>query len=91
MLLADYLSVRDIKRAAFARKLGTSKGYLSDILNGKRRASLDLALKVQVETKGEVTPWDLDAPWRANNPIAGGEGGEGDGGGGVSLAPVEAI
>ena len=83
MLLSDYLVLGRITRAAFARTLGTSKGYLSDIINGKRRASLDMALKIQAETKGAVTPSEIDAPWQANNPPGG--GGD-DGGGGAKLA-----
>jgi len=84
MLLADYLNLGRITRSAFARKLGTSKGYLSDIINGKRRASLDMALKIQTETKGAVTPSEVDAPWQANNPPN--DGGPDDSGGGEKLA-----
>ena len=85
MLLADYLTLGRITRAAFARKLGTSKGYLADIINGKRRASLDMALKIQTETQGAVTPSEVDAPWRQNNPPSDG-GAEGGGGPQLALA-----
>jgi len=86
MLLANYLTLARITRAAFARKLGTSKGYLSDIINGKRRASLDMALKIQTETEGAVTPAEIDAPWRDNNPPSGGGDSETGGGGKLALA-----
>lgn len=89
MLLNEYLTLGGITRATFARALGTSKGYLSDIINGKRRASLEIALKIQRETKGAVTPVELDAPWQENNPIEGSGGESGGGAGGKMLAPEE--
>ena len=40
----------------FARLAGISKSHLSLILNGKRRPSLELAIKIEKITRGEFPP-----------------------------------
>lgn len=46
-------------RAHWAEKLGISKPYLSDLLNGKKQPSLEMAVKIERETGGAVpaTSW----------------------------------
>lgn len=48
-------------RSAWAKRLGVSKSYLSDILNGHKRPSLDLAILIERETCGDVpaSSWGL--------------------------------
>lgn len=41
-------------RAAWAKQLGVSRSYLSDVLNGKSRPSLELASMIERETDGVV-------------------------------------
>jgi DNA-binding transcriptional regulator YdaS (Cro superfamily) len=50
--LALYLHGR--KKGDFARKIGTSPAYLSQLLSGHRRPSFDLMQKIERETGGEV-------------------------------------
>lgn len=52
--LAAHLISENIRRAEFARRIGTSKGYLSDIANGNRTPSLELALRIERVTSGAV-------------------------------------
>lgn len=55
MTLKEYLDDNgrgSLKRLAIS--VGTSKGYLSDIANGRRRPSPDIALQIQVSTGGQV-------------------------------------
>lgn len=57
--LNRYLKDRKRRPAEFARELGISKSYLSEILNGKKGVSLDLALKIERITKGGVSTKDM--------------------------------
>lgn len=43
----------------FAKRIGISHAQLSRIISGKSRASLNVALKISVETGGAVQPRDL--------------------------------
>lgn len=62
--LNQYLS--DKPKGEFARRLGTSPSYLSQILSGHRRPSFDMMLLIERETGGAVGP---DA-WREAKPGA---------------------
>lgn len=54
-VLEAYLHSRDIKPAEFARRLNVSKSYFHEVLKGQKGASLDLAVKIEAETAGEVS------------------------------------
>ncbi|RWR49429.1 XRE family transcriptional regulator [Sinirhodobacter ferrireducens] len=53
-MLAEFISKSGKSRAAFAERIGISRSYLSEILSGKRRHSLVLAVSIERETCGEV-------------------------------------
>lgn len=48
--LATYLKITSIKRNAFARLVGISSPYLTQILAGNKRPSLDLAFRIEKAT-----------------------------------------
>lgn len=54
MELKEYLVFKDIDREDFAREIGTSKGYLDQIISGHRQAGKNLALKIEKATGGDV-------------------------------------
>lgn len=58
MNLRDYLHANRVSPARLAKKLGISAGYISLLRNGKGLPSLPLALKIESETGGLVTPKD---------------------------------
>lgn len=62
-MLANIILQSGSTRAAWAERLGISASYLSDILNGKKRPSLELAVRIESATAGAVTPasWVPDA------------------------------
>jgi len=59
MGLKKFLRDQKRKPSHFARELGISKSYFSEIVNGKKGVSLDLAFKIERATKGAVTAKDL--------------------------------
>ncbi|WP_350939129.1 MULTISPECIES: helix-turn-helix domain-containing protein [Thioclava] len=54
MTLKEYLSLHQISQTDFSGSLGVSKGYLSDLLRGRKLPSLTIAVKIQDLTKGAV-------------------------------------
>lgn len=44
-----------LSQVTWARRLGISEGYLSDLVNGKRRPSLAVAAAIERATGGRVT------------------------------------
>lgn len=52
--LRDYLSVNAIRQGCFARLVGVRQPTVSRLVSGKTRPSLDLALRIETETKGKV-------------------------------------
>jgi|AntAceMinimDraft_1070359.scaffolds.fasta_scaffold21665_5 transcriptional regulator with XRE-family HTH domain len=48
--LATYLEATKIKRNAFAQSVGISAPYLTQILAGMKRPSLDLAFRIEKAT-----------------------------------------
>ena len=50
--LKEYL--HDKRKGDFAKSLGTSPAYLSQLLSGYRRPSLDLMVKIEAATCGAV-------------------------------------
>lgn len=59
--LREWLNKSGVSDAEFARKLGISASHLSLIVSGRRSASLALALQIESETDGAVTPRALAA------------------------------
>ena len=60
MTLADYLEENG--RGALttlAKAAGTSKGYLADIVDGRRVPSVAFAKRIETATKGQVTAISL--------------------------------
>lgn len=59
MILRTYLFNRDLPVKKFAAELGISVSYLYQLLKNERKASLELALKVERITKGNVSVDEL--------------------------------
>lgn len=53
-MFAEYITQCGEKRTVIAARLGISKSYLSDILNGNKTPSLDLAFRIERLTNGAV-------------------------------------
>lgn len=51
----EYLFKKRITQVEFAKKLGISRGHLSQILHGTKHPSRKLAKKIEEETEGKVT------------------------------------
>ena len=49
-----FLKVNRIKQREFARALGISQSHVSQIINGKRRASPEVALSIERFTNGAI-------------------------------------
>ncbi len=60
--LRAYLAQNNIRQSALAETLGVSNGYMSQIINGDKRPSLDLAVKIEDVTDGAVTARSWVAP-----------------------------
>ncbi|MGJ8561705.1 MAG: helix-turn-helix domain-containing protein [Litorimonas sp.] len=54
-MFAEYISTSGKNRSAWAEALGISRSYLSEILNGNRRPSLELAVSIERKTCGAVS------------------------------------
>lgn len=59
MKFRAYKDKHPFKLEQLAEKLGISLGHASDLVNGKRQASLDVAVEIEKFTKGLVTCQDL--------------------------------
>lgn len=59
MDVKKYLDEKRLTYREFAEKLGIRIQYLQSIAYGKRKPSLDLAVKIEELTNGELTPKDL--------------------------------
>lgn len=53
-MLATIIAESGLTRSAWADRLEISKSHLSDVLNGNRQPSLDLAVKIERATDGAV-------------------------------------
>lgn len=62
MMLKEYLRRKRLTITAFADQLSTSKGYVSDIIAGKRSCSLEMAVAIEDLTGGRVKCRDLLLP-----------------------------
>lgn len=54
-MLAEFITQSGESRSAWADRIGISRSYLSDILNGHKVPSLPLAVKIERLTGGAVT------------------------------------
>lgn len=59
MQLRDYLHIKRIKIAQFARELGASRSYINNICNGKIKPGHRLAKDIEKLTEGNVTAEEL--------------------------------
>jgi DNA-binding transcriptional regulator YdaS (Cro superfamily) len=67
--LKDFLSAMDgDEREAFARRCGTSRGHLQNVMYGLRTCATDLAVAIERESWKAVRRWDLRADWRNHWP-----------------------
>lgn len=53
-MFADHITKSGATRSAWADRLGISKSFLSDLLNGNRTPSLELAVRIERMTEGAV-------------------------------------
>ncbi len=63
-MFAEYIRKCGESRAAWATRIGVSRSYLSDMLNGKKTPSLDVAVRIERLTQGAVpaSSWIAPAP-----------------------------
>lgn len=59
MTLKEYMTTKKLTVTQIADALGTSKGYVSDLVAGKRTCSLDMAVKIEEFTRNRVKCRDL--------------------------------
>lgn len=59
MNLADYLRTTSQRASDLAAAVGCETSTITRFLRGERTPSLDIALRIQQATGGEVTPHDL--------------------------------
>ena len=73
--LRTYLSAQSLSQTDFAKLLGISKSYLSEIASGSKVPGLALALKIQAQTQGVVAldSFGADARDKASPPPKVGE------------------
>jgi plasmid maintenance system antidote protein VapI len=70
-MFAEFIAKSGETRSAWADRLGISKSFLSEILNGNRTPSLDLAVRIERMTEGAVLAacWiPMPAPATSPNP-----------------------
>lgn len=62
-MFSEFIRSSGLNRAAWADRLGISRPYLSDLLNGNKTPSLQLAFKIEQATGGKVpaSAWLADA------------------------------
>ncbi len=59
MKLDDWLAINNEKRSAFAARLGTSAGYVTDLCQGKAWPRMKMAQRIMAATGGKVRPEDF--------------------------------
>lgn len=60
--LLAYIQETRTKQSAFAEQLGVSRSYLSELVGGSKRPSLNLAFAIERLTEGAVKASDWEAP-----------------------------
>lgn len=72
MTLKEYLFRYEITSTEFSKKLGVSRSYFCQVLNGKKRMHPDKALLIELLTDAEVTRDEALFPefyaWGNKNP-----------------------
>lgn len=58
-MFSEFIETSGHTRSAWADRLGISRSYLSDLLNGNKTPSLELAVQIERATGGAVlaTSW----------------------------------
>jgi transcriptional regulator with XRE-family HTH domain len=66
-MFSEYIRTSGQNRATWADRLGVSRSYLSDLLNGNKTPSLELAVQIERVTQGAVPAacWIPPAPTEA--------------------------
>ncbi len=60
MKLDEWLTANNVKRSAFAARLGTSAGYVTDLCQSPSvQPSLKMAQRSMIATGGDVKPEDF--------------------------------
>jgi plasmid maintenance system antidote protein VapI len=54
-MLKTFIEKSGHPQAHWAQRFGVSKSYLSELVNGNRRPSLDLGVRIEAETGGAVS------------------------------------
>ncbi|MTH79396.1 helix-turn-helix domain-containing protein [Paracoccus aestuariivivens] len=67
-MLTDVIKSLGLKRAVFADQLGIGRGYLSGLESGKKRPSLELAVRIERLTGGAVPVASWVDGSEANSP-----------------------
>lgn len=62
MKIKDYIKKHSIPQNAFAKSVGCSPAHISFILQGRRRPSPGLALRIERATKKAVTRMEMLYP-----------------------------
>jgi plasmid maintenance system antidote protein VapI len=56
MTLQDWLDKHEVSQTGFAEALDVRPSTINDLCNGRRRPSLELAVKIERATFGQVPP-----------------------------------
>ena len=59
MKLSEYLKKNKISQEKFAELVGVTRPFITNIANGKKNPSIQLAGRIEEVTKGKVTLKDL--------------------------------
>lgn len=72
MTLTEYLEAEGLKPAQFAQALGAEPSTVTRLVNRDRGPSLDMALRIEAATKGQVTvrDWPSAEPAPATDAAA---------------------
>jgi transcriptional regulator with XRE-family HTH domain len=53
-MFAHYVTSSGLTQTAWADRIGVSRSYMSNLLNGKKRPSLEVAVRIERETGGLI-------------------------------------
>ena len=59
MQLSDYLKKYSLTQTEFGKKVGVSQPHITGILSGKKRPSIELAKRIEIQTDKAVMLDDL--------------------------------
>ncbi len=65
MKLTDFLNTPEggkVSKAEWGRRAGITRGYISQLAEGVKTPSLEVALRIEKATAGKVTPHDWIDP-----------------------------